>query len=409
MQVEMLDLIRDFYETLGIQILFFNQTFEGIEQIDYRFRKHITDSFDYAEWKVMFEKELTPGILYCMQDELYLNHIFFVLPKYLQEPYGVFMIAIGPVLFDQISSSDFKTVAERYQIPESFESQLLEFYHRIPQYSSYGQWITATAMFFSKLTGKEIEILTISHKDEVRGQIIHDEYAVPGNPTISMKALEDRYAMEHAFMTAVSLGRTKEALTAFSKFLQYTVAPRTPDLVRNSKNLLIVHNTLLRIAAQKGAVHPLHIDNLSAQLAIQIEFASAQILQMLPYTMIRKYCLLVQNYSRRPYSSLVRNCLDYIDFHYENKLSLNSLASMCSVSSSYLSSLFKKEVNMTLTDYINTTRIRQSLILLNSTSLSIQEIAAQCGFSDSNYFTRIFKRFQGLSPKNYRDVIRNSD
>ena len=41
---------------------------------------------------------------------------------------------------------------------------------------------------------------------------------------------------------------------------------------------------------------------------------------------------------------------------------------------------------MTLTDYINSTRIHQSLILLNTTSLSIQEIAVQCGFSDANYY-----------------------
>ena len=124
--------------------------------------------------------------------------------------------------------------------------------------------------------------------------------------------------------------------------------------------------------------------------------------------MVRKYCLLVKNYSRRDYSSLVQTCLDYIDFHYSEDLSLDLMAKLCSVSNTYLSSLFKKEVNMTLTDYINSTRIRQSLILLNTTTMSIQEISMKCGFSDSNYFTRTFKKFQGQSPKGYRETIRRN-
>lgn len=78
---------------------------------------------------------------------------------------------------------------------------------------------------------------------------------------------------------------------------------------------------------------------------------------------------------------------------------------MCSVTGSYLSTLFKKETGVTITDYINTTRIRQSLILLNSTNLSISEIAARCGFVDANYYSRIFKKFQGKTPKHYRESV----
>ena len=128
-------------------------------------------------------------------------------------------------------------------------------------------------------------------------------------------------------------------------------------------------------------------------------------LESLPHTMIRKYCILVNNYSRRAYSSLIQTCMDYIDFHYSTDLSLSSLASMCSVSSSYLSSLFKKEVGMTITDYIHYTRIRQSLTMLNASSLSVSEIAALCGFSDANYFTRTFKKLQGKTPKAYREEM----
>ena len=61
---------------------------------------------------------------------------------------------------------------------------------------------------------------------------------------------------------------------------------------------------------------------------------------------------------------------------------------------------------MTLTDYILQTRIAHAIYLLNTTQMSIQTIASQCGFDDGNYFTRIFKRTQGQSPRQYRKSIK---
>ena len=107
-------------------------------------------------------------------------------------------------------------------------------------------------------------------------------------------------------------------------------------------------------------------------------------------------------------SPLVRTCLNHIDFHYAEDLSLSQMASMCSVSSTHLSAQFRKEVQMTLTDYINHTRIHQALILLNTTALPIQEIAFQCGFSDANYFARTFKKLQGQAPTAYRSGLQQS-
>lgn len=184
--------------------------------------------------------------------------------------------------------------------------------------------------------------------------------------------------------------------------------PRVPDPVRDQKNLMFTLNTLLRKAVEQARVHPFHIDNLSRQLAIQIESScTTGQLDALPNVMIRKYCLLVNNYSRLSCSELVRACMDYIDFHYSSELSLASLADMNFVSPAYLSSQFKKETGTTITDYINDTRIRQALVLLNASDFSIGEIAVQCGFGDANYFTRTFKKLLGKTPTVYRKGIRN--
>ncbi|MGL4791282.1 MAG: helix-turn-helix domain-containing protein, partial [Anaerotignaceae bacterium] len=111
---------------------------------------------------------------------------------------------------------------------------------------------------------------------------------------------------------------------------------------------------------------------------------------------------LVKKHSRKQYSAVIQKALDYIDFHFEQQLSLDFLANHLSVSNAYLSSLFKKEVGDTITNYINQTRVRHAIHLLTNTTKSIQEISEECGFNDANYFTRTFKKFQGVSAKSYR-------
>ena len=100
-----------------------------------------------------------------------------------------------------------------------------------------------------------------------------------------------------------------------------------------------------------GHVHPMHIATRARQIAIQIESClTLKQLDNLTSSMIRKYCILVNNYSRRTYSALIQECLDYIDFHYNMELSLASLAKIFSVSVSYLSSLLNQETVTLLTD-----------------------------------------------------------
>lgn len=57
---------------------------------------------------------------------------------------------------------------------------------------------------------------------------------------------------------------------------------------------------------------------------------------------------------------------------------------------------------MTVTDYINRIRVNRATGLLRKTSLSIQQVAEQCGFSDGNYFSRIFRKFENVTPNEYR-------
>ena len=169
-------------------------------------------------------------------------------------------------------------------------------------------------------------------------------------------------------------------------------------------------NTILEIltrkAAEGGAVHPLHIDSVSNNCARQIESSSSeQELLTVMREMIRKYCLLVKNHSLKGYSLLIRQVITHIDFDLTADLSLKAQAQLLNVNPSYLSTLFKKETGVTLTEYVNRRRMDHALLLLNSTGMQIQLIAQHCGIPDVNYFTKTFKKMVGQTPKKYRDML----
>ena len=122
-------------------------------------------------------------------------------------------------------------------------------------------------------------------------------------------------------------------------------------------------------------------------------------------TIAESYLKLIRDYSRRQYSNLIRACLDYIDFHYAEDITLSCLASRFSVTDSYLSARFAEETGENLISYVNTVRIRYACTLLEKLQLSMQKIAELCGFSSSNYFSRVFHQKMGISPTEYRKQV----
>lgn len=189
-------------------------------------------------------------------------------------------------------------------------------------------------------------------------------------------------------------------------FMGFTLDQRVEDPLRNGKDMVIAVSTAMRKAVQQAEVHPLYIDALSGQMLREVEEAESipQLMAMVP-RMIRHYCLLVQTYSRERYSSVVRDVLNFVDFHYMEPLSLEGLSNKYAVNKNYLSTRFHKEVGMTVTDYINLTRVRRSLKLLSGSTLSMPEIAERCGFSDANYYARTFRKIHGITPSEYRKSL----
>lgn len=162
-------------------------------------------------------------------------------------------------------------------------------------------------------------------------------------------------------------------------------------------------NILLRHLSHTYKVHGHYSEelyqSLRKKITDSIHFSQMKILLS---NMMENYLQLIRECSRRQYSDIIRGCLDYIDFHFSEPITLSLLASHFSVTDSYLSARFTQETGKTLVTYITSVRIGYACTLLEKLQISIQKVAELCGFSSSNYFSRVFHQQMGLSPTEFR-------
>lgn len=103
-------------------------------------------------------------------------------------------------------------------------------------------------------------------------------------------------------------------------------------------------------------------------------------------------------------SPVVKQVLTHIEQNYREEMSLKTLAQVFHMSPVYLGQLFQKEVQSTFSDYLNKTRIRAAKQLLVETPYRMNEISEQIGYWDKSYFYKQFKKYVGISPKEYREL-----
>jgi AraC family L-rhamnose operon transcriptional activator RhaR len=99
-----------------------------------------------------------------------------------------------------------------------------------------------------------------------------------------------------------------------------------------------------------------------------------------------------------------QDILDYINAHFNEKISLNDLSQRCFYNPAYFSRLFKKAFNMSFTDYIMDIRLKHCCELLRNSDYTIDKIIEECGFSDRNTFYERFKNKYGCTPSEYRNT-----
>lgn len=103
--------------------------------------------------------------------------------------------------------------------------------------------------------------------------------------------------------------------------------------------------------------------------------------------------------------NILRKAVEYIDTHFEKEsLSLNEVANYIEVNASYLSAVFSQGMEVTFVEYVTMKRMEKAKKLLRGSDSSTSDIALQVGYKDPHYFSFVFKKTQGVSPREYRGM-----
>ena len=389
------------FEKCHLQMCLLEADKDPGQQVDLGLRERLGMSREYGRLMDIFRQILRPGTLYRMTDPFLCSYLLLELPEREARTF----LCIGPYLAVELTRGQFLEQAERLGLKGDGAAVLEHHYAAVPQLTEQTVYAPLET-FCERLWGRDGYTMVDVNQELYQTEAplsLASPRQTPEETLRKMEEMERRYAYENELMRAVSMGQSHKAEMLLASFSNFAFERRLADPVRNLKNYAIIMNTLLRKAAEQGGVHPLYLDNLSSEYAARIEqIASAAAGYGLMTEMYRGYCRLVRRHATKNYSPPVRKAIAHIDSDLNGELGLKALAELQGINPSYLSTLFKKETGQTVTDYVNQRRVHLAVRLLGGTRLQIQTIAQHCGIPDVNYFTKVFKKYVGKTPRQFR-------
>lgn len=219
--------------------------------------------------------------------------------------------------------------------------------------------------------------------------------------------IQKRYQIEQHFMSNIMEGNAHAAIHNFHNMHQSVAYLKQTDQLQRERIGAAITRTLIRIAAFQAGLPALTVDLLSGQHTIAV-FQSSSTGEIIQHTQktIRQFCDAVREKKTSGCSNLVLSAKEYLDYFYAQDLSLQMLCDELSVSPNHLISVFRSEIGSTPMHYLRNIRLEHACRFLIGTDLPISQISSLVGISDSNYFSRIFRKTFGKTPAEYRKQYR---
>lgn len=388
--------VEDWLRSNNIPIHHITMPCEDYAWVDFGLRKEFPNHQGYDSIKNFLE-DVEQETVYHLTDTFGCSYCIFQLPD--SEALAVY----GPVMF--ANGSHENTINGFRVFPELVPS-IQDFYLRVP----FVRYPMAYYNVFQTL-GKHIwgvdSCRVVSRdlsdfgywKDLFQQYIRSDEASLTKAETIM-----EWYALETELFNTLSSGTESDMLEIASKMHGFTFLHQHTDRIREIKNRLLMMDTLLRKTAESLGIHPVQLEiylNRHVQLIEQLKSETEGSLFLIK--IIQDYYDLVHRQSIKNYSSLTQKIMTLINSNLSDDLSLNTISEKVNANANYISTLFKKEVGVTLTEYVSQKRADLAKRLLISTDLPIKVIASKCGIADIPYFNRQFKKRVGCTPKSFRE------
>jgi AraC-like DNA-binding protein len=316
-------------------------------------------------------------------------------------------LILGPSISSVPSNEIINGLLNDYQIRVQGES-LKEYYRSIPVISRL-TLMHAGLLTTYLLYSKRLSVSDVIYRDNDRT----NNYFIEINPDLQMAqnrqeiSFHSSYQLEQELFQCVKEGRKEDIKSKLSV---------TPDgrlgvlskksYLRSQKNLVIAAIALTSRHAIDGGLHP-EMAYTMADLYIQEleELKDVSKVQTFMEKSFYDFADRVNKDKQHKYKTPIIECQSYIFKHLYEDITLEQLANVVNVHPNYLSTLFKKEVGLTVKEYILKQKVDEAKKLLTHSDYSLSEIYTWLNFHDQSHFTKVFKKYAGTTPKKYKSQL----
>ena len=213
------------------------------------------------------------------------------------------------------------------------------------------------------------------------------------------------YEREMEFFQSIKMGNIEEARRLFKPLDAEGMGKLSDDPLRNLKYHLVITIAFITRYCIEGGMEPETAYNLSDIYIQQIDKCkTADDISLIHRSAVEDYAgrmhIIIKN---KLFSKPVAVCVDYVYNHLHYKITLKELAQAAGLSESYLSKLFRREMGVTVSQYISRKRIEAAENLLKYSDFSCVEISNYLCFNSESYFIQVFKSYTKMTPKEYRN------
>ncbi len=329
-----------------------------------------------------------------------LNHIVFPLTNH-NTLLG--SILAGPFLMDEPDSLLLSDLSRKYQIPAISLLEMYEEAGKLPVIDPPRVTYISRLLYFM-CSG----LVTDSRNQFILNQSKLHQQSVINESIQTYKAASDinkkayPYEKEKALITKLKTGDTEQAKALLNDLLGYVFFAEGTDLNIVKSRAIELSSLLSRAAIEGGATSD---SILRANNQFLMDIQNTDTLDDLCYRLqetIDVFTECMFNYIPSKGSELIKKAIRYISKNFQHTLTLDEVASHVHLNPSYFSTLFKQSTGSSFKEYLNLVRIEESKRLLANTDYSIIDISIAVGFEDQSYFSKVFKKYTGLTPKQYR-------
>lgn len=228
------------------------------------------------------------------------------------------------------------------------------------------------------------------------------------------KNIEELHKKREQLLKAIERG-DQEFVTKSSKNIHSLLIDSSLNILnrvegntlRSYKNILLSHNTLYSYSAEIGGLSAWKSHYTSEKYAIMIEHTDKVAeLDVIHRKMMKEYSEPSLRYEMLINASIVEKAEYYIAINLAEDISVEKIAANLHVNPSHLMRSFKKEKGITISHFRNKKRINEAKELLLHSNLSLTDIAYMVGFSSQQYFTKVFKKEENMSPLAFKKYMK---